>query len=272
MNEVFDYSEYLEDSESSSPASDHPPRDPKLFAKAGWCPFCQVAAKQVADESDERFVSAIDEHGKYRCAWQCKCGWWETRYRDYHYDSGMSWDHRAVRSAILRRYDPSDSEVPIHTLRQALIRHPELIDSVGKNKAEELVGSIFGDNFNCEVRLVGRSGDGGVDLILVLADKEVLVQVKHRDKGSHAWRAEPVSTVREFLGAIRLAQGRYGILVTTAQRFTAGAVEAATKAITIRDVQQYDLVDGPELFRTLNLTNNKLEEHWQKHLRFEPAT
>jgi restriction system protein len=272
MDHVFDYSEYVEDSESFSPSGERPPRDVPLFANSGWCPFCRAGAKQVADESDERFVSAIDEQGKYRCAWQCRCGWWQARYRDYHYDSGMYWDHRAVRSAILRRYVPSDSDVPIRALRQALLQRPELIDSVRKNKAEELVGSIFRDNFDCEVRLVGRSGDGGIDLILVLSDKEVLVQVKHRDKGSHAWRAEPVSTVREFLGALRLAQGRYGILVTTAQHFTAGAIQAAAKAVTIQDVQQYDLVDGPELFRTLSLVNNKIEEHWRKHLAFEPAS
>lgn len=270
MNVVLDYSAYLEDSEIVTPAGEKAPRDAVLFGRDGWCPFCQLQATQMADERDERFVSAIDEHGLYRCAWQCECGWWQTRYRDWRHDSGVFWDHRAMRSAILRRYNPSDIDVPIHALRKALIKRPELIDSVGKHKAEQLVGSIFGDYFDCEVRLVGRSGDGGVDLILVLADEEVLVQVKHRDKGSHAWRAEPVSTVREFLGAIRLAERRHGILVTTAQHFTAGAIETAAKALTIEDVRQYDLFDGPALFRTLSLTNDKIGEHWRKHLDFEP--
>lgn len=35
---------------------------------------------------------------------------------------------------------------------------------------EELVASIFRDHYDCEVQVVGKSNDGGVDLILINFD------------------------------------------------------------------------------------------------------
>jgi restriction endonuclease Mrr len=148
-------------------------------------------------------------------------------------------------------------------LRNALLANPALIDAVSTKKTEQLVGSVFADFFNCDARVVGRSGDGGIDLVLVLADSEIAVQVKHRDQGSHHWRAEPVATVREFLGATILSGHRRAVFVTTAQRFSRGAEEAAVRAVTTGHVTQYELFDASALFDALRLTSSCIHAHWE---------
>lgn len=41
---------------------------------------------------------------------------------------------------------------------------------------EELVGSVFSSFYNCEAKIVGKSSDGGVDVILVDSDHPTMVQ------------------------------------------------------------------------------------------------
>jgi hypothetical protein len=267
MDVILDYSRYVEDSRHFTVLGEEPPLNVELFSRRGWCPFCRQLARHVANES-ENSNSAQAERLSLRHAWQCSCGWWQTHYCDRSTSSGSYWEYNGARSAILDRYDPSDSGLPIIALRKALVRRPDLIDRVDRKKTEELVCSIFGDYFECETKLVGRSGDGGIDLVLVSADKTTLVQVKHRDKGSHNWTAEPVSTVREFLGAMLLADGRHGILVTTAHHFSPDAKDAAAKALTLDGVLQYDLLDGSQLFETLKLTNDRIQEYWREAMTF----
>jgi hypothetical protein len=214
-------------------------------------------------------LSGVDEYGVNRTAFQCACGWWQTHYWSWRQDSGVEWNHYGVRHAILRRFDPADSLLPVDALRKALVGNPDLIDDIARVKTEELVKSVFADYFDCEAKLVGQSHDGGIDVVLVLADnKTTLVQVKHRDKGSTHWKAEPVSTVREFLAAFMLEGGQHGIFVTTAHHFSQPAIAAARKALRLKDVLRYDLVDRDELLRILNLTTGRIRNHWRDNFVF----
>lgn len=45
---------------------------------------------------------------------------------------------------------------------------------------EELVASVFRDFYECEVEVVGKSNDGGVDVIVIDSDNPIMVQVKRR--------------------------------------------------------------------------------------------
>src|ERR1044072_1496090 len=162
---ILDYSEYLEDSQEFSTLRTSLPKNPEFFSAKGVCPSCRNGAPTVADESEEQRVSTIDEHGTQRTAFQCHCGWWQTQYWDWRNDSGFEWNHYGVRHAILRRFDPGESSLPVAALRRALVANADLIDKIAKSKTEELVGSVFADYFNCEARLVGRSHDGGIDLV-----------------------------------------------------------------------------------------------------------
>jgi hypothetical protein len=187
MDMILDYSGYLEDKKSSTSQRETTAANPLFLDKPGWCPFCKATAQMAADEKDEAHASTIDEHGAFRSAWQCPCGWWQTYYYDWRHDSGSYWDYYGARNAILRQYDASDSDVAVASLRRALVARPNLIDMVSRKKTEELVGSIFADHFDCEVRMVGKSHDKGIDLVLVRGDKVIaLVQVKGGHTGGSA--------------------------------------------------------------------------------------
>jgi hypothetical protein len=47
---------------------------------------------------------------------------------------------------------------------------------------EELVASVLPEHFACTAHVVGKTNDGGVDLILIDADEPIIVQVKRRTK------------------------------------------------------------------------------------------
>lgn len=269
MEPIPDYSTFLEDKRRVAPSGYEDARYPDLFDTPGTCPFCRAAAPAVLDERASETKAQPHDHAIHRAAWQCPCGWWQTYRQDWRWDTPYEWGTEQVRSAVLRRYNPSDSNLPLIALRKALISNPNLIDGVSARKTEELVGSIFGDFFDCDVKLVGKSGDGGIDLVLVLGDREVLVQVKHRNRGSHKWQAEPVASVREFLGAAVLYGGRHTILVTTAQHYSRQAQEAATKAVALHCVTQYDLFDINSLLITLQLTSDRIQNHWREHCTFD---
>lgn len=66
---------------------------------------------------------------------------------------------------------------------------------------------------------------------------------------------ETVEEVRNFVGAMILADTDRGIFVTTASRFTKPALAIPGKAIQAKFKLQLDLVDGTKLFELLSATN-----------------
>jgi HJR/Mrr/RecB family endonuclease len=129
---------------------------------------------------------------------------------------------------------------------------------------EELVGFVFSDFFNCEVQYCGKSHDGGIDLVLVMADKPVLVQVKRRMKPTDV---EPVSSVREFLGAALLAGHTDCIFVTSADHFSSVGQAAARKALTRGLVTRYDLIDRRRFLDILDLVRTTKTEVWKEQVQ-----
>jgi len=116
-----------------------------------------------------------------------------------------------------------------------------------------LVAEILCDSWGpCEVRLVGKVGDEGIDLILVMGEsQEYLVQVKHRE---NARRGEGPRVVRELCGVL-LGKGKTkGVVVTSAPHFTKGAIDASEiKTRPLGDqVYEIELVDGKEFSAMLN--------------------
>ncbi|MDM8161479.1 restriction endonuclease [Labilibaculum sp. K2S] len=97
---------------------------------------------------------------------------------------GESWGFKDwqldINSAILRSFEISSNEVPILSLRTYLTQQNEKIFEIHHRKMEELVASVFREYFACEVKIVGKSCDGGIDLILIMSDNPILVQVKRR--------------------------------------------------------------------------------------------
>jgi hypothetical protein len=94
---------------------------------------------------------------------------------------------------------------------------------------ELLVAEIYRSNFaHAEVVHVGRTGDGGADVVFVDGQSERwLIQVKRRER---AKSAEGVETLRNLLGTSILQDSRFGVVVSTADHFTHQARIAARQA------------------------------------------
>ena len=184
------------------------------------------------------------------------CGWWFAVQ-----DADMCNDGFAVTAVgVLERFDLSEASVPIEVLRSELNQRASRIGNVHPRKMEELVASILAGVYDCEVHQLGFSRDGGVDLILLLRDRPIAVQVKRR--GNLA-KHEPVSLVREFLGAALLSGHSNLMFVTTAEAFSAVAKKEAHEAVKKGLVASYELISRDKLMSFLRLSE---EPVWQKAL------
>jgi hypothetical protein len=200
-----------------------------------------------------------DERPRYIKVRACsECGWWESQIAESLWNDG-AYNGFLLRRACLSEFAILDDAAPIDAVRRHLIQHQHDLNRLSPRKLEQLVASVFSDFLSCEAFHVGQPGDGGYDVILLLSDNPVLVQVKqHMDQK----KAEPVSSIREFLGAMLLAGSKRGIFVSTANRYSSPAREAAVKANAI--VQQLELVDSSRLIDVLKLTS-KDAAPWRQH-------
>jgi len=133
---------------------------------------------------------------------------------------------------------------------------------------ERLVAGVISDYYpGCEVELCGRSGDGGIDLFIILADKRIGVQVKRRIVPG---RPERVSAVREFFGAGVAKRLRDLIFVSTAERYTrsaSGAVAFAEQVVDDNIVDSFVLVNRARFLDMLDVVvPEPLEEPWREHV------
>src|SRR3990172_6650307 len=84
----------------------------------------------------------------------------------------------------------------------------EDLQNLSPNAFEQLVKKVF-DGLGYEATVTGRSGDGGVDLVLEKGDERSIVQAK-RYKGQVGQ-----SVLREFYGTVVHEKAQRGYLVTT---------------------------------------------------------
>jgi len=145
---------------------------------------------------------------------------------------------------------------------------------------ETLVQSVLSDFYpGCEVYRCGSVADGGIDLLLVLSDEPIAVQVKRRTNSDSV---EPVSSIRDFLGACQLQEYDSALYVTTADHYSTGqrgAQAAAAKAVELGKMKRFDLIDRDKFFGMLNAVNGANGEApaWSEHMpwsfqhRFEEA-
>jgi restriction endonuclease Mrr len=135
-----------------------------------------------------------------------------------------------VRHAILKAYRASDQDLPILALRKELVARGNLLHHIHPRKMEQLVASVFSDfHGNCKATVCGRSGDGGIDVILIDSDSPTAIQIKRRE---HPDRSERVSHIREFIAAMQLNDYYEGMYVTTAENFSLAASREAELAVT----------------------------------------
>ncbi len=198
--------------------------------------------------------------------YSCACGWWDIAYDEWtghdSVDPVLEW--RTAIHGILKRYDVSSLEVPMDVLRRDVARKAMLLHDLHPTKMEQLVGSVLSDFYpGCKVHHIGRSHDGGIDLVMVQSDTPVAIQVRRRESPAHT---EPVSAVREFLGAVLLSGSDAGIYVTTADHFSRPAIDAVGTALAKKLVRRFELCDKDSFVSMIQTTAGRLPTSWEKHL------
>lgn len=273
---ILDYSKYIEDcldtywsefrSENDALRVQEPKDRGLFFSRRGWCPFCLAPASRVWERRTSESIE--DEYmwdGSDTIVWFCSgCGWWDILHHTRSTSDFLGQSNITTRRlGMLRSFDVADTELPINVLRRHIKKKPDTIFRIHPRKMEELVTSVFSDFYSCEAHHVGRSHDGGIDLVLVESDNPIAVQVKRR---IYPERSESVRVVREFLGAMVLNDYRHGKLVTSANQFSIFAQKAKQRAITNDIVDTFELIDCKRFFEMLNLISSDKKSTWDRYL------
>ncbi|MBL3601863.1 MAG: restriction endonuclease [gamma proteobacterium endosymbiont of Lamellibrachia anaximandri] len=263
---ILDYSEVIEEISPTDLTEDHfPPLlstniQAGFFLKnKGYCRYCGIEMLSPINEVEDgggRYDHVHRVHQCHECSW-----WWEEEYEDIYIGGGDRLTKERKRFGILKRYDVDDIEIPMNTLRGVLSQDNSLLYHLHPTKFEKLVGSVFRDHLDCEVRHLGRTGDGGIDLLLIQGEKQTVIQVKRRSNKS---ATEGVAPIRELIGAMILRGNKNGVFVTTANTFSGPAKSAASLAPKkTSDIEKIELVDCGSLIELLNLTMPKISAPWK---------
>jgi Restriction endonuclease len=205
-----------------------------------------------------------------RVATCSNCGWW------YAIERGTEaiGDQAPVYHGILHEFELGAMSIPLEVLRTELPKQLDKIAYLHPNRFEDLVANILAGVFDCEVRQLGYTRDGGIDLLVLNSNTPVAVQVKRR--GNLA-ATERVSGVREFLGAGLLQEYQHLMYVTTASRFSKDATLVAQKSEKLGLVQKFELLDITmltEILRSWKNNSNWIHaiEHVVREKRGMPYT
>ncbi|MCU0541450.1 MAG: restriction endonuclease [Oscillatoriaceae cyanobacterium Prado104] len=266
---ILDYSQFIEHYGSYGLNCLEANNRELFFEKRGFCPFCKFNLEAVHVNSlvDVSTLKGAEWH-KAENVWECeKCGWWE--YSFYSYINGeeewglKDWE-LTVNSAILREFEVASNSIPIEVLRSYISKREDDVFHIHHKKMEELVASVFKDHYDCEVQVVGKSNDGGVDLILINSDEPTIVQVKRR---TDRRKTESVKEIRDLIGATLLADSRKCIFVTTSDHFSESAIKARNCALTKSLVDSFELYDFSSFMSTLNLYKTDEDKQWLRMLK-----
>lgn len=148
----------------------------------------------------------------------------------------------------LADFSPTLPEGAYQEMAQALRQNPKRWHKVAPTVLERFLAAAFrASGEYCDVTHVGRPGDGGVDIVLVEGEScRWLVSVKRREIAS---KVEPISTLRDILGAMVLDGSHYGIIATTAGRFSVPARLA--KVTALQNGHRIELMDRFALDRLI---------------------
>lgn len=224
------------------------------FHKTKECPYCHHPTKEVL--SIYRSLDEFDDDSRSIRLWGClNCGWWSQNRTNFELNG---WSHEIRSVGILRTFDISDSQLPLAALKMELTKRPEILYDIHSKKFEQLVADVVGDYYDTEVTIIGRTNDGGIDLVYLQGDVPTAIQVKRRKRPD---KVETVLLVREFLGALMLEGFTKGKIVTTASRFSKGSYRTKEKALRRGLVEQFELIDANRFYEMFRF-------HQQNNIRF----
>lgn len=267
---ILDYNQYIKESGEEGIVNFTKVKNTleNLQIKSGYCPFCKKKIKnQVYYKWNNkiRWCSAVE----YEIVIQCPdCGWWEHSYtfQSDDIDEGIRATTLELTQAVLKKYELDSKSVPIEILNQYIVQHPDKIYGINDKKMEELVASVFKDFVDCDITVVGKSHDGGKDLLLLDGEKQTFIQVKRR---TQAQKVEPVSSIRELIGASILGDANACVFVTTADHFSKPAQDAAKKVVEKKILSSFELIDYNRFVNMLNLQRKDYPNKWEEILRIK---
>lgn len=221
---------------------------------SGICPFCKISMKVRINNSNGWETNKL---------WECiKCGWWELE-RKFEW-GGVEGDvaYAAIHhEACVKRFSIEKSEAPTKALIDHLKSKPDIIYGIHKKKMEEVVQYVFSSFYNCKVEHCGKSHDGGIDLIMIDSDEPTLIQVKCRERKESV---EPISQIRDFLGAMWIKQSRKGIFVTTADHYSNVSVKTINQMISKEILESFEMIDFERFVEMLHITKSPKEAVWEQ--------
>jgi len=200
-----------ESSQVSIWSYDDTSRQPKLSLDE-WnkseCPFCKERLPELHWRGGD---GNIHQGMRSTRVGVCQiCGWW--RAEEYLISSGdrSGTQYRAHRAIVssLKHLNLTDITTPVEDVRRYLAAKYEARFHVHPKLMEETVASVFRDH-GYEAKVTGRSGDDGVDVILVKGRDQIGVQVKRYKN------LIQVEQIRSLQGALVLNGLTKGIFVTT---------------------------------------------------------
>lgn len=238
----------------------------KFFYSDKVCPFCGTILKKVF----LGICSVIMSRDLYQrgLVLECQnCKWWTYKYH-FSEDTDLinevqSYCTDARYYGIVKSYNIADKEIPIEVLASELKMKPKILFDINPYKLEELSQEILKGVYDCEVYHVGKTGDGGTDLIVLESDEPILVQVKRRENPNHV---ELVKGVREFVGTLFIEDKKKGIYITTAKSFSKGSKDIAKKLLETRKLDYFELVDYDRLCYLIG--NIEEKKHWSKLVEY----
>lgn len=193
------------------------------------CPYCKTTLSSPIRKRDRRSIMpGFGGEGLEVQAVECgSCGWWEVAAAE-HWTAQLAPSGHGGTDVVRLQSKLNEvvslNDEPLAILRKALADRGDTLRHMNPYAFERFVGVVLRDFLYCDVHHVGRSGDGGIDLLLVEGDKTHAVQVKRRGA---ARKAESVSVVRDFLGAMVLRDYSSGYVVSTADHFSEQAETSA---------------------------------------------
>jgi len=228
------------------------------LCKYKTCPIC----RGNMDEEDPK-----DHQKVFVCL---KCGFWGGR--------GSRFDNILMEGipsrGVLGFYKPSKplSEHDSEFLISHLKRHPANLPKISPQRAEKFVLDLIKDSFDCDVKAIGGTKDGGIDGYILNNDNiSSIIQVKWRQDMK---KAESVGVVREVAGTL-LARGiPSGIIISNRNHFSKDAIKDAKainkngtiglKKINLTLIDYHDIIDMLDISNTQLTQNMKLEDWYRE--------
>jgi restriction system protein len=234
-----------------------------FFRRNDRCPICHRELSVVFSdgivEYDPEDKDSTNDVLHSVTAKSCECGWWTVQDREtpdaHNLYAPVEWVF--CWNGVLRRLPLNDPGTSLDAVRSAIAKHPEVIDEVSPRRMEDLVGAVLTDFYpGSRCKHCGKSGDGGIDLLMVIGDTPFAVQVKHRQRTD---KAESVHYVTHFIGAIVLKGIPNAIFVSTADHFSKHAQAAADQVLKTGHVGKFMLIARDPFLEMLEATSKHLE-------------